>query len=179
MPLEGDAKRSAFRIHRDVRFSRDKRPYKTEVGVAWFRPGGSKGNGIKGFAGVLYFHLSASGCFSAVAFHNPDPESLDAIREAIRVRPAAFLAVQETLATHGLSLATTSMMTKMPRGFEDLRDSEVAAALRLRSYGVSRPVPGALAQSPGLITQIADLATDALPLLHFGWFALDEARGTP
>ena len=53
VPLEGDPKRSTFRIHRDVRFSKDKSPYKTAVGAVWYRQGSGKDG-----AGVLYFHLA-------------------------------------------------------------------------------------------------------------------------
>ena len=171
LPLEGDGKRSMFRIHRDVRFSKDKRPYKTEVGTVWFRQGGGKGS-----PGVLYFHLAPGNCFTAAAFYLPDPEALDAIREAIRVRPAAFLAVREELRTAGLELSTEGQLSRMPRGFEDLRGSDVADALRLRSFMVSRKVSDDEAASPAVVEQVVAMAADALPLLRFGWGAVDEAR---
>ena len=49
IPIKGDRKSSLFRIHRDVRFARDKSPYKTNAGVAMTRSGG------KNDPGVLYF----------------------------------------------------------------------------------------------------------------------------
>ena len=175
LPLEGDGKRSLFRIHRDVRFSRDKRPYKTAAGTVWFRQGGGKGS-----PGVLYFHLAPGRCFAAAAFYLPDPEALDAIREALRVRPEAFRAVRDGLARTGLELSVEGQLSRMPRGFEDLRGTEMADAIRLRSFIVSRPVCNEDAASPALVGQVAAMAADALPLLRFGWGAVDEARrGTP
>ena len=175
LPLEGDGKRSLFRIHRDVRFSRNKQPYKTETGTVWFRQGGGKGS-----PGVLYFHLAPGGCFAAAAFYLPDADALDAIREAIRVRPAAFLAVRDRLRQAGLELSLEGQLSRMPRGFEDLRGTDVADAVRLRSFMVSRPLSDAETASSALVGQVATMAADALPLLRFGWGAVDEARaGTP
>ena len=153
LPLEGDGKRSLFRIHRDVRFSRDKRPYKTEVGTVWFRQGGGKNS-----PGVLYFHLAPGG------------------REAVRVRPGAFLAVRDALKESGLELSMEGQLSRMPRGFEDLRGSDVADAIRLRSFMVSRPLSDEEAGSPALVGHVVRMAADALPLLRFGWGAIDEAR---
>jgi uncharacterized protein (TIGR02453 family) len=171
LPLEGEPKRSGFRIHRDTRFSKSKVPYKTAVGTVWYRQGSGKDG-----AGVLYFHLVPDGCFVAAAFYMPDPEVLGAIRERIRVQPERYLAMSHSLRDRGLTLAAGDSLSRMPRGFEDLAASPVASAIKLKSYLVSRPVSNAAAQSPALVTAIVDLAADALPLLQFGWAAVDEAR---
>ncbi len=171
LPLEGDAKRSTFRIHRDVRFSKDKSPYKTAVGVVWYRQGSGKDG-----SGVLYFHLAAEGCFAAAAFYNPEPEVLDCLRERIRVHPELFLRIEAELAGKGLTLARAGALSRMPRHFEDLRESEVAAALRLRSFVVRRDLSPKQVQGRGLVPAIAQLGADALPLLRFGWDAVDEVR---
>ncbi len=171
VPLEGDAKRSTFRIHRDVRFSKDKSPYKTAVGSVWYLQGSSKDG-----AGILYFHLAPGGCFTAAAFYHPEPEVLDSIRERIRVHPDRFLAVQAKLEATGLTLSQDDALSRMPRNFEDLKDSAVAPALRLRSFIVRRPLTDKQVQGTGLIPAIAELGVDALPLLRFGWDAVDEVR---
>ena len=176
LPLEGVPKRSGFRIHRDVRFGKNKSPYKTTVGTVWYRQGSGKDG-----AGVLYFHLAppsprGGGCFAAAAFYMPGPDDLGAIRERIRIHPGKFLVMTKRLDDRALHLDTSDTLSRMPRGFEDLAASPVAPALKLKSYLVSRPVPPALAQSPALVEAIATLAADALPLLEFGWAAVDEAR---
>ncbi len=173
LPLEGDPKRSAFRIHRDVRFSGNKSPYKTEVGAVWYRQGSGKGG-----AGVLYFHLAPAGCFMAAAFYHPDSETLDAIRERIRVHADRFLAMQAGLATTGLALADAERLTRLPRGYEDLKGSAVAPALRLRSFLVKRDLPAKLVHSVRLAPAIAAFAAEALPLLRFGWDAVDEVTAS-
>ena len=169
LPLEGVPKRSGFRIHRDVRFSKDKRPYKTNAGIVWYRQGSGKDG-----AGILYFHLLPGGCFAAAAFYMPDAEVLGAIRERIRVHPDQFLGVQAALAGNGLMLDGSDSLSRMPRGFEDMANSPVAAALKLKSFIVRRPVTDKLAQSGKLAAAIVDFAADAMPLLRFGWAAVDE-----
>ena len=61
-PLKGDRKASLFRINRDVRFAKDKSPYKTNAGAVLSR------TGAKNDPGMLYFHVAAEGCFAAAGF---------------------------------------------------------------------------------------------------------------
>ena len=170
LPLEGDAKRSTFRIHRDVRFSKNKSPYKTALGSVWYRQGSGKDG-----AGVLYFHLGARGCFVGVAFYQPEAEALDAIRERIRVHPGRWMATIDALASAGVGVELGDSLTRMPKGYEDMKESPLASSLRLRSYVVRRILSDALVTGPGLVPAIVDLAEAALPLLRFGWAAIDEA----
>ena len=172
-PLTGDGKRSLFRINRDVRFSNDKSPYKTQAAAVWFRPGAGK-NG----AGVLYFHLAESGCFVAAAFYMPDRDVLGSIREGIRVRPALCMAMVDELAAAGLALATEDSLTRMPRGFEDLAESPIAPLLRMRHFVVQAPLLKRQVEDAALVDTLARFAHDAMPLLRFGWRCVDEvARG--
>jgi uncharacterized protein (TIGR02453 family) len=173
LPLEGAPKRSAFRIHRDVRFSKDKSPYKTNVGTVWYRQGSGKDG-----AGILYFHLAPTGCFAAAAFYMPEPDVLGAIRERIRVHPDRFLQMTQALAERGLQLDAMDTLSRMPKGFEDLAGAPFAAALKLKSFLVRRAITAKEAQSPALVSLITRLAGDALPLLQFGWAAIDEVRSS-
>ena len=70
IPIKGDRKSSLFRIHRDVRFSANKDPYKTHAGVVLTR------SGNKNDPGLLYFHLSPEECFFAAGFYLPDSDKL-------------------------------------------------------------------------------------------------------
>ena len=169
LPLSGDAKRSLFRINRDVRFSHDKSPYKTNGAAVWFRPGGGKTG-----SGVLYFHLANDGCFMGAAFYRPDADVLGSLREGIRMRPESFLATVAALDRAGLTLDTEDRLSRMPRGFEDLGDSPVAPFLRLRSFLVRRALTLEQIASPALVSLLASQAADSLPLLEFGWRAVDE-----
>ncbi len=170
LPLEGDPKRSAFRINRDVRFSHNKSPYKTNIGVVWYRQGSSKGG-----PGVLYFHLGPAGCFVGAAFWHPEPDILDSIRERIRVHPNRFAEMEAALAAAGLRVEDAGRLTRMPKGFEDLKNTPIDPALRLKDFIVRRHLTDKTVQGRALPTKIVDLAEQALPLLRFGWAAVDEA----
>lgn len=170
LPLEGEAKRSVFRINRDTRFSKDKSPYKTSAAAVWYRQGSGKDG-----AGVLYFHLGARGCFVAAAFYDPEPEALDAIRERIRVYPDRWQATVNALASAGIGIETHDSLTRMPKGFEDMKGSPVADGLRLRSFIARVGLAESVVTGPSLVPAIIGVARAALPILQFGWAAIDEA----
>lgn len=76
--MEGlEAKQCMFRINRDVRFSKDKSPYKTNFGLSFNRGGKSSP-----FAGY-YLHIQPGECFIAGGSYAPMPEHLAAIRQEI------------------------------------------------------------------------------------------------
>lgn len=72
------AKDCIFRIYRDVRFSKDKSPYKTHFG-AWIVRGGKKSEHGAGY----YVHVESDNCFLAGGAHMPSTEWLEAIRQEI------------------------------------------------------------------------------------------------
>ena len=71
------AKQCVFRIYRDVRFSKDKSPYKTNMG-GFIARGGRKG----GFAGY-YLHIDPQQSFIAGGMHMPPPNILKKVRQEI------------------------------------------------------------------------------------------------
>ena len=170
IPIKGDRKSSLFRIHRDVRFSANKDPYKTNSGAALTRSGG------KNDPGVLYFHLSPEECFFAAGFHLPDPDKLVRLRAAAARAPKPFKAMTAKLRKAGLSLSAEDSLKRAPRGFEAIDDPEIAAATRLKSLICLRPVGEAAIASPGLAADFCAFARDALPLLRWGWDALADSR---
>ena len=167
VPLKAAGKRSIFRLNRDVRFSNDKSPYKTHAGALLTRSGG------KNDPGVLYIHVSPEGCFAAAGFHMPEPETLRKMREAIKAKPARFKAVLATLDKSGLKLGDDNQLTRVPRGFEAFKDGPLAEAFRLKSFIVEEPVADAVVCSSKLTDVMIGFADRALPLLRFGWAALE------
>ena len=167
MPLKADGKRSIFRLNRDVRFAKDKSPYKTHAGALLTRSGG------KNDPGVLYIHVSPEGCFAACGFHMPEPEALRKMREAIKARPAKFKAVLAALDKGGLKLGDDHKLTRVPRGFEEFKEGPLAEAFRLKSLIVEEPVADTVVKSAKLVDAMVAFADRALPLLKFGWAALE------
>jgi uncharacterized protein (TIGR02453 family) len=171
IPLTGDPKRALFRIHRDVRFSKDKSPYKTNAGAVITR------DGAKESPGLLYVQVGGTGSFTGVGFYGLEPRDLAVIRHAIADAPERWLALRSGLNEAGLDLSMGYAMTRLPKGFEDHAGSPLAEALKLRNYIVSRPIAADRLQDPDLVHDIVDFTAAGLPLLQFGWSALDRARG--
>lgn len=81
------AKDCTFRIYKDVRFSKDKTPYKNNMGAS-INPGGKKSL-VAGY----YFHLQPEGSFLAGGVYMPEPEMLNAIRQEIDYNSAPLLKI--------------------------------------------------------------------------------------
>jgi uncharacterized protein (TIGR02453 family) len=156
-----------FRINRDVRFSRDKSPYKTNAGCALTR------DGEKLSPGVLYFHLDPRGCFVAAGFYAPEPSALHSLRLGLMDDPVGWTATTAALAEAGLVLAGDDTLVRPPKGF-DPAPAAVTEALKLKSWVVSRPIPEAALAAPSLASTLVAFAQSAEPLLRYGWRALDE-----
>jgi uncharacterized protein (TIGR02453 family) len=170
IPIKGDRKSSLFRVHRDVRFSANKDPYKTNSGVVLSR------SGNKNDPGLLYFHLSPEECFFAAGFYQPDPVKLARLRAAAARGPRPFKAMTAKLKKAGLALSAEDSLKRAPRGFEALEDPEIAAATRLKSLICLRAVPEVAIASPALVEDFCAFARDALPLLKWGWDAIADSR---
>jgi uncharacterized protein (TIGR02453 family) len=79
---------SLFRIYRDTRFSNDKTPYKTHIGMQFRHRFGGKDV----HAPCFYFHLAPKDCFIAAGLWHPDPVALLKVRRAIAENPKAWKA---------------------------------------------------------------------------------------
>ncbi len=172
IPLKGDRKASLFRLHRDVRFAKDKSPYKTHVGAVMTRAG------AKNEPGLLYMHVAPGDCRAAAGFYDPAPETLAKLRNAMVRAPKGWMQMTAKLAKAGLAPSQDYALKRNPRGFEGVEDEAIAAALRLKSIVVSRPIDDKRIASPGLVDDLQDFARAALPLLAWGWDAVSDARAS-
>ena len=170
IPLKGDRKSSVFRIYRDVRFAKDKSPYKTHQGAVLTR------SGSKNDPGLFYVHVAPEGCFTAAGFYDPEPETLAKLRGAMARKPKAWKAMLAKLGEAELAPSSEYAMTRNPRGFEGVEDAEIVAALRLKSIVVQRPLAGPRIKQRGLIDDLQGFASAALPLLQWGWDAISDSR---
>jgi uncharacterized protein (TIGR02453 family) len=186
VPLAGDPKASQFRLHRDTRFSKDKRPYKTHISGTLTR------DGKRMSLGMAYIHIEPEpvggfdplalpdephghGPFAAVGFYLDERSDIDAVRSAIAKDPAGWAKVEAALGKAGLRLDPGAPVKRLPKGFEDQAGSSVDDAIKRTRWIVSRPLTEAEVLSPDLPRIIAGFADDARPLLDFGWAALDKA----
>jgi uncharacterized protein (TIGR02453 family) len=167
VPLQGDPKRSVFRIHRDVRFARDKAPYKTNAGAVLTRDGG------KNTPGLLYIHIQPDRCFTACGFYRPDIHPLQMIRDAIVASPTRYLSMLRCLADSDLHLAPDEdALKRTPRGHESVTDPVLVDALRRRTFIVREPLTQGDVMSSGLPDRLVAFAQNASPLLDFCWKAI-------
>jgi uncharacterized protein (TIGR02453 family) len=166
VPLTADPLKAVFRIHRDVRFARDKSPYKTHAGAVLSRDGSKDGFGI------LYIHVDPQGSFVAAGFWQPAPPALEALRQAMLAQPAQLLAALDALAAANAELRREDALARLPRGFEAAAGGPVAEYVKLRHLIAQRPIAAADLAQPTLPAKLAEFAAAALPLLRFGWDAL-------
>lgn len=169
IPIAADPRRVSFRIYRDVRFSNDKSPYKTNLGT--YLPHG----GLRDSPGGLYVHIEPRASFMAVAFYQLEKPQLQAWRLAMAKEPARFERVLRALERNGTKLSEQDdSLKRMPRGFEDHADGSIAPYFRLKSFIVSETLSDSDVSDAGLIERSVGLAKNAKPLLEYGWSVLSE-----
>ena len=167
--IVGDPKHSIFRIHRDIRFSKDKSPYKTHV-AAWFYHGaGSRKVGQDGEGGSagFYVQVSPGASFSGGGIWMPPRPALNKIREAIADGAGGFARVAgaPVLKRRFGGLDAEASLKRMPRGFSD--DHPAARWLRLQSFTVGRQLRDAQAASPRLADLLEADFRAMLPLVRW------------
>jgi uncharacterized protein (TIGR02453 family) len=170
LPLKGDRKGSLFRLHRDIRFSKDKSPYKTHAGAVLTR------SGAKNDHGLLYLHVAPEECFAAAGFYAPEPPDLARLRRAIVRAPKLYAKMVVALEKNALELSTDYDVRRAPSEFAEVDDQAVIAALKKKSFICSRPIRAARLKSPALVEDLIAFAKDSLPLLQWGWAALVDER---
>jgi len=162
LKLKGDRRKSQFRINRDVRFSKDKRPYTDHVS-AILSPDGTKME-----QGVFFVHVGTERCFAAVAWWQPAAPLLQAMRTAIVEKTPQFRRMTTALKKNGLEIGTEGRLKRAPRGFEAVAEPDLAAAVRNRHFVVRHEIDPAAIQSPALADELFDFTLRAKPLLDWG-----------
>lgn len=167
IPLGGSARRSIFRVYRDVRFRADKSPYRTNV-AAYLSPDGERDT-----PGGLYVHIEPGDVHVSLAFYHMDRTKLLRWRASMLEDPKAFRAVVRALARKELALtppdAHDDALRRLPRGVDVESAGDLADYFRMRSFGVSRALRVRDASTRGLVDVAVDFVTDGLPFLRYGW----------
>jgi uncharacterized protein (TIGR02453 family) len=151
---------SLFRIYRDTRFSKDKTPYKTNLGIH-FRHDRARDAHAPGY----YLHIGPDEVFAGGGIWHPATEAATSIREAIVANPARWRRATRTgvLAKH-LRLGGDSLKRVPPwadpehRFADDLKRKDFFASGRLAESDII---------APGFVDEYARLCRAAGPLMHF------------
>jgi uncharacterized protein (TIGR02453 family) len=168
LPLTGEPAKAVFRVHRDVRFSKDKRPYKTHCGASLSR------TGLKLAPGLFYIHIEPGGYFVAAGFWHPEPPFLDRLRQRILAFPGKFVDIVRALDANGTPLGPDEEAAKrLPRGCESAKGSAVEPFLKHRNLIARHVLTDTDVRDPSLPTVLLDRFTAARPLLDFGWEVID------
>jgi uncharacterized protein (TIGR02453 family) len=175
--MVGNPKRSIFRIYRDVRFSKDKSPYKTNA-AAWFYhrdAGHAVGTAaVHGGAG-FYFQIAPGECIVAGGIWMPPGEALKTLRQAIADNPDEFRSILRQPAFRRAfgTLSDEAVLKRTPRAFDP--DHPAADLLRYKSFTVSGDLEEAQIVSPKLPDIVARKFATMLPMVRW----LNRVLGLP
>jgi uncharacterized protein (TIGR02453 family) len=166
LDLKGDRK-SLFRMNKDIRFSKDKTPYKTNAGAV-LSPTGDKKS-----VSIFYIHFEPAASFFAAGFYMPEPAALTALRTAIVEDAAAFKKLMANLKKNDLTIDThDDALARPPKGFTDTTDEVLLPILKQRHLTVSRQLSDDEVLSASLARTAVTFAKATAPLLRFGRSAL-------
>jgi uncharacterized protein (TIGR02453 family) len=167
--LMGDPRRSIFRIHRDVRFSPDKSPYKTNAACQFYHHDAGRGAGVdaEGAGAGLYFQLADGDCFVAGGIWMPARPTLDRVRDRLADAPEALDRLVRTPAFRRRfgALDEEAMLTRLPRGYAAGHPAE--RWLRFRSFTATRALSQAEVLSPRLPVTLARDFAALVPLVRW------------
>ncbi|MBI5858004.1 MAG: DUF2461 domain-containing protein [Sphingobacteriales bacterium] len=158
------AKDCMFRINRDIRFSKDKSPYKTNFGASI----NAKGKSAWDNAGY-YFHLEPGQCFAGGGIYMPPADALKKVRQEIDYNFADFKKIigsKKFKPVYGdLDKSKEFLLSRVPKGYEP--DNPAAEYLRLKSYIAMVKISDADLTSKNLVKKIVDAFEALRPLLSF------------
>lgn len=157
---------SLMRVYRDVRFSNDKSPYKTNVGIQ-FRHEIGKDVHAPGF----YLHIEPEECFLGVGTWRPEPTALAAIRDHIALKSGPYLdAIEHQPFTEYYQMAGETL-TRPPKGFD--KTHPLIEEIKRKDFIAVCPLEPDFLYQDKVCERIARLYGRAQPLQKF----LCEALG--
>lgn len=157
---------SLMRVYRDVRFGKDKRPFKTNIGIQ-FRHFRGKDVHAPGF----YLHVEPGNCFIGVGIWRPDGPALARIREAIADESKAWLkASRDKKFTKLFEIRGESLVTA-PRGYA--KDHPMIEDLRRKDFIAICNISDTKTRSTDVKTEVIKHYKTAVPYMKFLCQALE------
>lgn len=158
---------SLFRVNRDIRFSKDKSPYKTHAGVQ-FRHESGKDVHAPGF----YLHLEPDAVFIGVGIWHPENKTLGKIRDAIVVKPEQWQQIKADAGFSEFEIGGDSLK-RAPKGYDP--DHPLVEDLKRKDFIASIALSEADACAPDFIDSYAGYCRKSSPFMAF----LTTAIGLP
>lgn len=162
------AKDCVFRINRDVRFSKDKSPYKSHFSC-YFNKAGKKSNG----AGY-YLHIEPGKSFAGGGIWMPEPQVLANIRQEIDYNFKGFKKITSNSRfkkTFAGGLHSEESLIRPPKGYDE--HNPAIDYLKMKSFIVSHPFSDAQVLSKNLVKDITTTFATMKPLIDYLNTAID------
>lgn len=154
-------KKCVFRIYKDVRFSKDKTPYKTNMGAS------INANGKKAIEPGYYIHIEPGNSFIAGGMWMPPGDELKKIRQEIDYNPKPL---KKALANPALKkyygeLSSENKLKTTPKGYD--KEHPDIELLRNNSFIVWHKIPDKIISSKGFVKEISNGAKIMKPFLDY------------
>jgi len=153
-----DAKDAVFRIYRDVRFSKDKSPYKTHFGAVLTGRG-------KGFLAGYYLHLEPGNSFLAGGVHMTEPENMKAIRARISAEGKKFLKIINDKNFKKTFTLEGDRLVRVPQGFD--KEDPMAEYLKYKDLTLIHSLDDKKMLSDDLVPYCAKIFKAMVPFNRF------------
>ena len=151
-----------FRINRDIRFAKDKTPYKTNI-AGYFSKGGKKSD----FAGY-YLHIEPGQSFAAAGCWWPEAKQLAAIRQEIDYNFDNWKKITsakkfKTVFPEGVAKKDT--LLRAPKGYDE--ENPAIGFIKMKSFVAYRQLTDAELQDKNFVKNIAAVFNAAKPMIDF------------
>ena len=151
--------KAMLRIYRDVRFSKDKSPYKTHMAAHWPQ------QGVEGGAG-FFLQVGARSLMIAGGAYSPRPEQLSAIRDHILAHEHELRSLLDDAdLTRLFEPLDGDPLVRAPRGFPP--DHPAVDLLRNRRWAMTAHLPGAASENPDFLDVVVERFRAIAPLIAF------------
>jgi len=159
-PLETQAKKCLMRIYRDIRFSKNKAPYKNNYGIS-FAVRNKNGGGPE-----YYLHLQPGKSFFAAGYWMPEADNLKRIREEIDYNTEEFLEIITAKSFSNLfELSREDTLKKAPKGYDP--EHPHIDLLKLKSFIATFPIRDEELFKPTIINHLKKAFAGAYPFVQF------------
>lgn len=155
-----------MRVNRDIRFGRDKRPYKTNIGIQ-FRHEMGKDVHAPGF----YLHIEPQDCFVGAGLWRPDAGALGKIRDAIVDNGDAWLAARDNKHFRQQFELVGDALSNAPRGYA--KTHPLLSDIKRKDFIAMAPLPDTLIRSKNFYPTVVEHYARAAPFMRYLCKALE------
>lgn len=160
--FEVNPKRAIFRIYRDIRFSKDKTPYKTHTAAHFVLSGKPKGFLGSGY----YMHIEPGETFAGAGIYMPDGDQLKKIRLGIASQANEFLStIKNRKFARLFRKLEGEKLKRIPQGYDE--NHPMAEWLKFKQFFVGVSWPESKCYHQKFVHELVDVFEAATPLVRF------------